>query len=77
MSNHCYCVTKHGAPLEHQHAAPGLGQVRRRDQAVDPGADDDRVPAHVARPASRARAARAPLAPMMPPPGCVPAPHCQ
>jgi hypothetical protein len=32
------------APLQHQHAAPGLRQVCRRGQAVVAAADDDHVP---------------------------------
>jgi hypothetical protein len=34
------------APLQHQHAAPGLRQVRRRDEPVVPPADDHHVVRH-------------------------------
>ena len=50
------------------------GEVVRGDEAIRPGADDERVVAHL--PSFRMRiAARRPEAPMMPPPGCVPEPH--
>ena len=64
----------HGALLEHQHLAPRARQRVCRDEAVAPRADDDRVGRHAPSP-SIASAARRPDAPMMPPPGCVPAPH--
>ncbi len=62
------------ALLEHQHPPPRSGEGVRRDQPVCARADDDRVGRHAPSP-SIARAARRPDAPMMPPPGCVPAPH--
>ena len=76
------------AALENERPQPRLRQVRRRDQAVVAGAHDDRVvslPRHerpqTAFPSRSERrtwsAARRPDAPMIPPPGCVAAPHIQ
>src|SRR5262249_55546909 len=48
----------------------------RRDQRVDARSDDDGVEAHARFPRIAAAALR-PEAPMTPPPGCVPEPHCQ
>src|SRR5207247_3853818 len=62
------------ALLEDQHASPRPGEGVRRDQPVRARPDDDHVGRHAPSP-SIARAARRPEAPMMPPPGCVPAPH--
>ena len=55
-------------------AAPS--EQMRRDQRVDAGSDDDGVEAQARFPRIAAAALR-PEAPMTPPPGCVPEPHCQ
>jgi hypothetical protein len=59
---------------------PALPNVGSGRQAVRAAADDDRVQCLRHGQAPRARissAASRPDAPMIPPPGCVPAPHCQ
>ncbi len=67
------------AVLEHQHSLPGSRQIVGGNQLADSGSDDD----HIVRLAHGSgyqslrisTAARRPDAPMMPPPGWVPAPH--
>mgnify|MGYP003694378643 CR=1 FL=1 len=58
---------------------PALPRPAGGDEPVGPAADDDDVEgrrAHRALPRISSAASR-PEAPMIPPPGCVPAPHCQ
>jgi len=72
------------ALLDDEDAATGAGEIVRGDEAVHVRADHDRVPADgegkgggraQAPSPSTASAASRPEAPMIPPPGCVPAPH--
>ena len=64
------------AAFQHQHLLAGLGEIVRRDQAVEAGADDDDVVLFVGRhhfqSFSTSCAASLPAAPMTPPPGCAP-----
>src|SRR6478672_2059889 len=59
--------------LDNEHASPGLAERRRGNEAVGPRADDDRVENGNGRHETICIAASRPDAPMMPPPGCVPA----
>src|SRR5688500_16790082 len=63
--------------LEHQHPPALFCQQRRGGNAVGAGTDHDRVVAvHDEAPRISSAASRPP-APIIPPPGCVPEPHCQ
>ena len=72
-------AAQHLLALEEQHAQAGAAELRGRHEAVCPGADHGDVVGGGAHAAAFkiSSAASRPDAPMMPPPGCVPAPHCQ
>ena len=62
--------------LDDEHAPrPPPARHRGGHQLLRTRAEDDHVVAHRPPSASTAFAARCPLAPMIPPPGCVPDPH--